>query len=299
MSRVHRSFVACMIGALIIVLGALQACAPRAAEPALADPIRVVSLNPCVDAILMHVADPEQILSISHYSRDPATSSVPVAWARRFKFTTGTAEEAILLRPNLIIAGPHVARSTLFAFARLHLRVLEIGVPDRIAQSAAQIRAIAKAVNHIERGEALIAQIEARLRIAAERERARPIRALIWHAGGLTPGAGTLADELLTRTGFRNQSREYGLAAWDVLPVERLLAQPPELLLSSRDAALAGDRITGHPALRHVRAHRSGQAGTGLTIVDFPPRFLNCAGPTLLESLDFLNDLRAKTGDAS
>ena len=35
----------------------------------------IVSLNPCTDAILAEVADPAQLLAISHYSHDPRATS--------------------------------------------------------------------------------------------------------------------------------------------------------------------------------------------------------------------------------
>src|SRR3546814_10330346 len=72
---------------------------------AAAAPARVVSLNPCVDSILMHVADPGQIAAISHYSHDPKATSIPLGQARRFRATYGTAEEVIALRTDLVIAG--------------------------------------------------------------------------------------------------------------------------------------------------------------------------------------------------
>ena len=54
------------------------------AAPAGAAGPRLVSLNPCVDAVLAAVADPDQIAGVSHYSQDPAATSVDVRWARRF-----------------------------------------------------------------------------------------------------------------------------------------------------------------------------------------------------------------------
>src|SRR3546814_15706424 len=77
-----------------------------------AAPARVVSLNPCVDSTLMHVADPGQIAAISHYAHDPKATSIPLGPARRFRATSGNAEEVIALRPALVIVGRHVALAT-------------------------------------------------------------------------------------------------------------------------------------------------------------------------------------------
>src|SRR6185295_17999206 len=99
------------------------------------------------------------------------------------------------------------------------------------AQSEQEIRDVARAVGEPERGEKLIATIEHALSEARPRD-LNTVPTLLWLSGGMVPGAGTLADELLQRTGFRNMSAAYGLDQWDVLPLEYLLAAPPALVLS-------------------------------------------------------------------
>ena len=76
---------ACFV--LTLVALALVGCAPVPSHSG----FRVVSINPCVDAVLREVADPAQILAISDYSQDPRVTSVPLDWARRFTATSGTA----------------------------------------------------------------------------------------------------------------------------------------------------------------------------------------------------------------
>jgi iron complex transport system substrate-binding protein len=126
-----------------------------------ARPVRVVSINPCIDAILMGVADPAQIAAISHYSQDPSATSIPLAQAMRFRARSGTAEEVMALLPDLVIASGHVAPSTVNALARLHIPLLKLGVPETIAQSLAQTREVVAALGHPERGAASIARVEA------------------------------------------------------------------------------------------------------------------------------------------
>src|SRR3546814_11450986 len=75
---------------------------------AAAKPQRIVSLNPCVDAVLMRIADPGQIAAISQYSLDPQATSIPIEQASHFAATSGTAEEVLAKRPDLVIAGHHV-----------------------------------------------------------------------------------------------------------------------------------------------------------------------------------------------
>ena len=89
---------------LAVVLAAISPVV-LAAGPVGASPRpqpRIVSINPCVDAILMHVADAGQIAAISHYSKDPRATSIPMAQAARFAATSGTAEEVVALAPDLV-----------------------------------------------------------------------------------------------------------------------------------------------------------------------------------------------------
>ncbi len=255
-----------------------------AGGPLSAQPRRIVSINPCVDAVLVEVADPQQILAVSHYSQDARATSIPLATARHFAVTSGTAEEVVALRPDIVLAGAHVSPSTLAALKRLRVPVQTFTVPESIAGSVAQVRAIAAAAGHPERGEALVRRIEqavARARGVAARE-GKAVPALIWQGSGLVPGANTLADELLRIAGFRNMSAAYGLKRWDVLPLEHLAARPPRVLLSDRTT---GDRMTGHRVLRRFDSQ--------IVRAQFDERLLSCAGPVIVRALDRLSSVRA------
>ena len=282
--RRARAHIAGFLGALL-----LAGCGPRpdlAASPPY--PQRIVSLNPCVDAILLNVADAGQIAAISHYSHDPRASSVPLEAALRFRAIGDSAEEILLLRPDLVIAGPHAALPTIQALQRLGIPLVKTAVPDSVASSAAQIREIATATGHGPRGEALIARIEAAL-ARARAEGGAPVPALIWNGGGLVPGSGTLADEMLTRAGFRNASADYGLEKWDILPLEPLLAHPPAILFAASGRG-ERDRVLSHPVLR--------RAAREMIITEFPPRLLFCGGPTIIDAMANLSAARQRLGPA-
>lgn len=267
--------------AALILPAALVACGPRATAvqaPRGGDQVRIMSMNPCIDAILLRVADPGQIVSISHYSHDPDATSLPLDEARRFPANGGTAEEVVALRPTIVLLSPHVSPATQAAIRASGVRVESVGVPATVAESLAQIMAIAQVAGHPERGRALVARIEAALTQAAPEPATPAIPALIRQGGGLVPGTGTLAGELLTRTGFHNMSADYGLAAWDVLPLEPLMARPPQLLLM--DLSVRRDRP--EPLMRMK----------GLRIADFSERLLQCAGPNLVDAARRLAEIR-------
>lgn len=263
--------------AVIVSLLALSAVARAAERP------RIVSINPCVDAILIHVADPVQIVGISHYSQDPRATSIPIEQARRFHATSGTAEEVIALEPDLVMSGPHVSPATIFALERLHVSIMKFSVANSVAQSEQEIRDIARAVGEPQRGEQLIAAIERAIAEARPHE-SKPVPALLWLSGGMVPGAGTLADQLLQLTGFHNMSAEYGLEQWDVLPLEHLLASPPAVVLSLAPADSVGDRMLQHPAVIKLSER--------VPFRTYPFRLLQCGGPTIIQAVARLAEIR-------
>jgi iron complex transport system substrate-binding protein len=279
-----------LIRALALVLGlAVAGCSSQAADRAAQRAApgrealpRVVSINPCVDAVLMQVADPAQIAAISHYSQDERATSIPLEQARRFAATSGTAEEVVALAPDIVIAGSHVAPSTISALHRMNIPLIQIGVPESIDESSAQVRTIAAAIRQPARGEALVARIDDAVR-AASASSAAPPGALIWQGGGLVPGDGTLASELLRVTGFRNLSADYGLKQWDVLPLEYMVAKPPQVLLSV-GAHDRSDRMLGHPVLAGLKQQ--------IAVRRYPEKLLHCGGPTIIDAVGHLAQIR-------
>ena len=262
------------LAALLAV--AVAACAAPPPERQ-ANGTTIVSLHPCADAILAEVADPAQLLAISHYSHDPRATSMPLTQARRFRATGGTVEEVLALDPDVVVAGAFLPPATAQAFDRLGIRVETFGIIPDLAEDAAQIRRLAALSGHPERGEALQARIDAAL--AATRYDGEPVRTLLWQGDGIVPGEETLIATLLAHTGFASHSAARGLGQGAYLPLERVLADPPELVI-----AAGSERILSHPALRRIAGMRYERLDHGL---------LWCGGPTIVRLSARLAQIRA------
>jgi iron complex transport system substrate-binding protein len=260
-----------------------------ATGPAIAGPRqRVVSLSPCLDEILVEVADRAQIAALSHFARDPEGSTVS-AVARTYPQTYETAEEVMAIRPDLILASRHTSLATRAALERLGLNLELFAVPDTIADSAAQVTRIAALVGHPDRGARLIGRIETALATAKLPAGRPPISALVFQPRGLAAGEGTLMNELLTRTGFANAATRYGIRQWGTVSLEQLLADPPQILLSAEvqpGAPTWAERIISHPALTSL--------GGRMQRAVFPERLLYCGGPTLIQSAGILAAARQR-----
>lgn len=233
----------------------------------------IVSLNPCSDAILAEVADPKQILAISHYSHDPRSSSMNLAAARRFRATGGTAEEVAALAPDVVVGSSFMAPATRSALERLGMRVETLGIAATVDDSIGQVRALAAIAGYPERGEALVRRIEASLAPAP----GTPIEAALWQAGGVVPGKHTLVSDLLTRAGFASYTARRGMEQGHYLPLERIAADPPRVLLVS-------GKSTGqsHPILARIE---------GMTVARFDPALAFCGGPSIPRAMERLRAL--------
>ncbi|MDR3509327.1 MAG: ABC transporter substrate-binding protein, partial [Caulobacteraceae bacterium] len=124
------------------------------------EPRRIVSLNPCLDAILVQVADRGQVAALSHYSHYPDSSSLPDLGAG-YAFTYESAEEVVALRPDLVLAARHTAAATRAALRTLGASTELFGVPSTIDESLEQVTRIAALVRRPARGEALAGRIRA------------------------------------------------------------------------------------------------------------------------------------------
>ncbi|MFN3864551.1 MAG: ABC transporter substrate-binding protein [Erythrobacter sp.] len=261
---------------MLAAVGFAASCAPAAPQATAQGPT-IVSLNPCLDAILVELARPEQLLALSHYSRDPGSSSIPADVAARYAVTGGTAEEVIALAPDLVLASRFLPPPTRAALERAGLRVATFGSPTSLAASTAQVRAVAQLVGDADKGEALVT---AMARAAAPAPPGDPIDTLLWQPGEIVAGEATLVAELLRTKGFSSHAAAMGLGQADFVALETVLARPPELLLVAGDSA--GQR---HPLLAQL---------SGTRVEPLAPNLLFCGGPTVIALGQRLDRLRAE-----
>lgn len=213
------------------------------------------------------------------------------ALARRLPSTRGTVEEVLALQPDIVIGSTFIDPASASAYHRLGLRLETVGMANTIADSRAQIRQIAALAGHAQRGEALIARIDAALAAAAVPAGTRPVSAVVWQSGGMVPGDQTLIADLLRHTSFTNFAAAKGLGQADLLPLEKMLADPPAVILMAGQTAETGhtsgnggdDRILSHPALKAL---------TGTVRAQLDPRLLYCGGPTIIAAVQRLSQIR-------
>jgi iron complex transport system substrate-binding protein len=243
----------------------------------------IVSINPCADAMLVQLVPAERIAAISHYSRDPGASSIPLEVARRFRTTSGTAEEVIALRPDIVVASSFTPPATRSAFARAGIETLYLDMPATIAASRAQVLDLARAVGAPVAGAAMAARIDA----LPPPPDGPPVPALLWIGGNMVSGGGTLLDEMMARTGFSNVAADYGLRFTGELPIEQIIARPPRVMLAPDGNAHDSDSRAAR-----LRARALSASGAQVTQAHFPRRLINCGGPVIPDAMARLAEVR-------
>ncbi|MDY6946060.1 MAG: ABC transporter substrate-binding protein [Pseudomonadota bacterium] len=277
--------------ALLLTVLALASHPAPAADPA-HHPLRIVSLNMCVDSILIELVSHDRIAALSHYARDPQRSTIAHI-AGHLPITYETAEEVVALRPDLVLTSRHSAIATRNALKRVGIRFELFDVPDTIAESYEQVMQVARLLDAEREGEVMVARIKAALAASRLPAGQAPVSAAIYQPGGLSAGANTVVGELMELTGLQNIAARYGVTQYRPLPLEVLVADPPDVLLvgeTEPGAPMQTERIVRHRALRALESTMS--------LSEFPARLLYCAGPTMVESAAALVRAREHTQSA-
>lgn len=233
-------------GATMWMAAALLA-APLAAE---AQPRRIVSLDYCADQFVLGLADREQIAAVSRgATRDDSYFRTRAAGIRR---TRGTLENVVALRPDLVVRSWSGVQST-ERLQRLGFRVLQVGEAESFAGVRNDVTRAAHAFGQEQRGEAILRDLDSRLGRLRSIAPARRPDVMYLTSGGASAGPGTLVNDVITVAGGRNIERQAG---WNVLPLERMMAQPPRIVaLGFFDTGLTRTTpwtYARHPALTHV-----------------------------------------------
>src|SRR5436305_12443515 len=254
------------------------------AAPALAEPPRrVVSFNQCGDQLVLALADPEQIAGLSPYAADPSLSAVAEK-AKGFPRLGWQAESTIALQPDLVLIGQNDRPVTKHILRAQRLRMYEIALISDLDAARRQIIDVAAALGHPERGQKLLADLDA----ARARLHAAPKppfhSALLVNRGGYTAGEHSLAAALLAEAGLQpppGAPPGYG----SYVPLEKLLMLRPDAIVLSNLPRESdhGSYNLSHPALAALYPLQRR--------IVLPPRYTICGGVALVEEFDYLASL--------
>jgi iron complex transport system substrate-binding protein len=243
---------------------------------------RIVSMNVCTDQLLLSLADPEQILGLSRYSRD-AGESFAAGVARRFPILSGGAEDVLVLKPDIVVASLYDKRATRELLREHGLHLAEFSVPRNLDEVKAQIRQMGEVVGHADRATAEIARLDAAIARARQAAALKPYRVLPLSRRGWVSGSDSLESSLLSAVGLSNAAGDLGVNFGGYVALEAIVKLRPDFLVVSQ----AGDRAEddGRAFLLHPALERFYPPQKRIVI---PERLTVCGGVMLADALDAL-----------
>jgi iron complex transport system substrate-binding protein len=239
-------------------------------------------MNVCTDQLLIPLADPAQILGLSRYSRD-GWQSFAADDARRYPTLSGGAEDVLVLKPDIVVAGLFDKRSTRELLKEKGLHLAEFAVPRNLDEVKAQIREMGEIVGHPDRAAAEIARLDTAIAGARRAVAVKGYRVLPLSRRGWVSGRDSLVSSLLAETGLFNVASDLGVGQGGFAPLEAIVNLKPDFILVSE----AGDHAEddGRAFLLHPALERFYPPAKRIVI---PERLTVCGGVMLAEALDEL-----------
>jgi len=237
--------------------------------------LKVASLNLCTDELVLLLAAPDQIVSVTHLAQQPAETPL---WrqARRYRANDGSLLSVAGLKPDLVVSMGGGGRDRLRIAGRLGIRTIDLPFAQSLADVQTSVARLATALGRPQAGATLLR------RMAALEANPPPSRRdTIWlGGGGRTVSAHGLEAQWMALAGMRQRPMR-----GDRVSLETLMLQPPAILLRSdyrQGQYSAGQRWLTHPAAQRPMHSR---------VIATDGRLWTCMSPLLVDEIYRLRGL--------
>lgn len=248
-------------------------------------PQRIVSLNLCADQLLLQLAEPDAIASLTNLSVDPELSYFAEK-AAAYPLNYGSAEEILQLDPDLILAGSFTARPAVSYLKKKGYQVVELSLPENMKAMRDQYLKIANLLGEREKAEYQLKEMDRRI-AQANSSSDENLVAAVYYANGFTAGKESIISEVLSSAGFDNLSARSGVDIFGFYPLEKLIEAEPDLLILgsyNKDRHSLAQKLLDHPALKRFWGERE----RGQMRVIIPDALWICATPVIAEVVEIL-----------
>lgn len=245
---------------------------------------RIVSINLCLDALLIKLVEPSRVDSLYYLSANPQFSSIAEE-AKKYNLNRGLAEDIVPRNPDLVLAGTFTSFDLRTLLKQLNFRVELLDLPRNLDDISTHIRRFGDLVSRPAEAEVMAQALEQKLAQLDEvRKTIKPVPGFWYSSNGVVIGSDTVENELMTRAGFHNLALDKNIVGFKQLDLEELiLAQPKVIILEASDVqafSLAQEYVE-HPALR----------GNNVKIIRLPST-LSCVAPVAADAIESLMQQR-------
>lgn len=244
---------------------------------------RVVSLDSCSDQLLLALADDVQILALSQDARGPF--SYLRERASLFPQHHGSAEEILLMEPDLVLstgAGDPLLADMLERFG---IEVYSTGLPNSIEESLEDLIEVGGVLGQQEKAARIIKSTRMALQALQSAGQGGDLAVYV-SPSGITTGSGTFLHEIMELAGLKNLMAERGIEGWGRFDLESFLDVTPDILITSFFDSQLGSaeswRFAAHPVMK-------GRMEEAL-VIDVPSRLLSCPAWFAVEGAAFIRE---------
>ncbi len=190
----------------------------------------IVSLDYCADQFVLLLSNRQQITAVSKAAED--VYSFYRERAKGLAKTNSTIEEVIQLKPDVAIqtytSAAHMA--DMMERSNVSLVATLFGSdPETVYKN---ITLVGDAINQSVRANEFNENYKKRLEVLKGKKTSKFKLAYITPSG-VTAGAGTSVDDIITLSGFKNYTAAIGHKGWVSLPLENLILDPPDAFITS------------------------------------------------------------------
>ncbi len=233
---------------------ALWVCGLAASAPVGAGPLpTLMSTNICADILVLSLADPMQIISLSRQSQDVQRFSM-AEQARSFASNDATAEDVLHNKPQVVLASRRWnARHQTALLKRYDIKIVSVPFPTEWDGIFSSTLKMGQAMGREPAAQNLLASLTTRLQYL--HATSRPFNALYLRPNGGSAGTQTHVDAVLTAAGLRNHATALGLQGWGRIDLERILQNPPDVFITPglvNDTAYARSALGRHPQMKKL-----------------------------------------------
>lgn len=228
-------------------------------------PQRIVSLTLGTDEILLSLVETPRVLAVTNYALDDNVSNVSeAAKAVPQHIKNAGVETVVALNPDLVLAATYSSADVIKQLKDLGLPVVTLRQFSSLEGIEENIRIVGRAVGESEKAEALISEMQQRLKILGAqlpKKSARPVL-LSYDVSGWTAGSETTFDALVSLAGGRNLAAEAGIVGHKKISLETVVAMNPEVMIYNTwtsDVARSNAALIKKPALQSVAAVKNGR----------------------------------------
>ena len=249
------------------------------------DPQAIVSISASTTEILFAVGARDQVVGRDEYSLYPEealkVTNIGAMWEEL------PAEAILALEPDLVVAAQIISEDQVLALRELGLNVYWQANPTTYEGLFENLREIGHLTGHEAETEALIADLDARVKTVQEKVATVSERPSVFYeldatdpSNPWTTGSGTFIDYIITQAGGTNAASDLE-GEYAQISSEQLIAVNPDvILLADAPYGVTAESVAERPGWDVITAVADG------ALYPIDPNIMSVPGPRLVDALE-------------